>query len=278
MAKVGLLNWSGHGNLGDDAMAEELMRRLEAFGHSPINMGENIRLGDDCDWYVVGGGTLITRSGSFRDLIRKAGPHRCLLFSMGVAADWNGEESSLLQGVAGIWARDIYSWHRLRAHSVGAELSVDMLAGTPAPYIHPCDRKGIAANFMIADNTPHPCLRETVHQVMDELRDRGAQPDLLFALSMEEDVKTMGAGCVLFDNAENLVAELAKYETAIVTRLHAAVLAWAAGVPDIRPIVYDPKVQYFLERVAGLSKRNVRDILNADYNEMNAILCSTPRS
>lgn len=277
MSKVGLLNWSGHGNLGDDAMAAELMRRLEAFGHSPINMGENIRLGDDCDWYVVGGGTLITRSGSFRDLIRKAGPHRCLLFSMGVAADWNGEESYLLQSVAGIWARDIYSWHRLRQHSVGAELSVDMLAGTFCPFVPEGTRRGIAANFMIADNTPHPCLRETVRQIMDELRDRGEEPDL-FALSREEDVKTMGEKCVLFDDAEKLVSELSKYETAIVTRLHAAVLAWAAGIRDIRPIVYDPKVQYFLERVAGLSKRNVTDILKEDYNEMNAILCSTPRN
>ena len=57
---LGLINWSGHGNLGDDAMARVLIKRFSK-DFDVVNFGE--RPGR-ADWYILGGERSLPKSRS----------------------------------------------------------------------------------------------------------------------------------------------------------------------------------------------------------------------
>jgi len=57
----------------------------------------------------------------------------------------------------------------------------------------------------------------------------------------------MGAETKVYTDVHELIAELSRCTEVITTRLHATVAAWVAGVPTIKAIHYDHKIQDFQE-------------------------------
>ena len=122
--RIGLLNWSGHNNIGDDAMAFVLQKELEKRGHNVINQGERAKP-DEVDAYFWGGGTLISATGVWPDIpLRKP----LIGFGIGVgekpdsnipAVKYNFDDAKM------IFARDYYSYIQLSKYRVPAILSFD---------------------------------------------------------------------------------------------------------------------------------------------------------
>ena len=244
---IRLVGWYGHGNLGDDAMRQFAEER---FGHLGI-------VDEGYDWTIMCGGTQIMPYGEFLDAIDD--PEHTVTLGIGVADSWEGQGADVLRRMARVYVRDFYSLERLRRFDIAAEFSGDPWLWFVAPKSEL--RTGVFANTMRLSNEFRPYIHSQTERFMERARAEGAK---LFAMSPGEEPAMMGQEVEVFTGARELLVELATAKRSYTTRLHATVAAWIAGVPDRRVLVYDQKVQHFLdtanmfEDAAGLRPKLLR--------------------
>lgn len=241
--RIELLNWSGHHNLGDDAMAQILMETIPG----AVNMGET---SSEADWYIFGGGTLISPGSLYFNLIKH--PERTIGFSLGVSYNWNGEWLDKLKQLKKIYVRDEFSQKRLAEFGVESTLSVDLLC-----YLEPQPEK------------------PRVEVWVNAFRDSYPQGDKYFALSPVEDKEVMPQAEV-YDDFRKLAADLMGAKCVVASRLHANVLAWMTKCPKI--YLFSPpshgvdfKVVHFYERVAKLTPEEARSIISNHLRELKEL-------
>lgn len=226
--------------MGDDTMARLLFEKLQ-----PVcdlqNLGERMQIPKDL--YVIGGGTLIAPGSLF--LNRLQSPTKSVGFSLGVAYSWNGEYASVLRDMKAIYVRDEFSHRRLAEFGVKSVLSVDLLNAIPAHECEPRDRTRVFWNSVKVHSNERPPDAE---ELPVSVEDNGAPPMLY---------------------GKDVVDLLTGARRVYVTRLHAAVAAWMAGVPEILVYPqYDPKVGHFFERVRSLTPIEAHHIVNDHLNEL----------
>lgn len=253
---IQLINWSGHKNLGDDAMAEILLKYFDG----SINVGEHPT---EADWYMLGGGTLISPGSVFYGLVKY--PERTIGISLGVSCNWSGEGIETLKKMKKIYTRDFFSHEKLKEFGIENTLSVDLLC-----YLKPTgqkERKEIWANLMYSHCNTYPELEYKINTTKECLEGKDAH---YFALSPDEDIKTIPHAEV-FTNAQELLDRLCEAKTIYATRLHAHVLAWLAECDDIQSLPYDLKIQHFFDRVKNLQPKEAREIINKHLEEIKKI-------
>jgi hypothetical protein len=234
------VGWFGHGNLGDD----EMLRILEE--HLP-------------DTETFGGGTLITpgfkKDSEFYSKITD--PDNTVGISLGVSSDWNGEGAELLIRLKAIYARDLYSHVRLRAFNIDSIVSVDLWNVHVAPK-----RKRFrkVANLIDLSHKEDKYLSLLPHFIAE--RRNGFE---FFQMSQTHNF--MG-GAQAFSDGKKLIEYLSEAEVAVTTRLHATVAAWIAGVPDIRPVIYDQKCAHFLDRAASIDQPEAHEMIMRHLEEI----------
>lgn len=262
--RVGLINWSGHGNLGDDAMASVLAEKLRD-ELDVINLGENVYGYTDLDAYIVGGGTLISNGSIYFDLIGQVGAEKCYGLSLGVSNEWNGTGKDYLNRMRTIFVRDLFSREVLAFYEVNSRLSVDLSCAYEIPERTNLD--WIAVNFLKPRIPQRTFLPQAVDKRMETINNlSGKEPVFWVAMSPVEDMKTMGENAVLYDRYDDLLKLFAKCKTVHATRLHAVIAAWYAGVRDIRPIFYDMKIIHFLEHVANMTREEAHQKILRDID------------
>ena len=236
---LGLINWSGHGNLGDDAMARVLIKRFSK-DFDVVNFGE--RPGR-ADWYILGG-ELIAQKSLFMQKILY--PERTIGISLGVSNGWEEYGLDKLKQFPLLFVRDFQSYDWLEAKGLSPKLSVDLLCAlTPKPRVN---ESRVVGNFI--PYHPHKSGYDDPDKTQIKL-----SPD-------------DGAG-QYFTDANELLDLFSETGTAQVTRLHALVLAWLAGVPHIYGnSAYDEKIEGFLERVKRLTPEQARNIINRDLDHI----------
>lgn len=253
---IGLLNWSGHHNIGDDVMASCIQKALEARGYKVVNQGEEPHP-EGIDAYFWGGGTLISQGGIFPPLpvgIPVIG------FGIGVCelplSHFNPEQ---FRDIRHIFARDYYSYIWLVQHNIPATLSFDPVFLLDFPKLD-LPRDFVAVNIIASQKTDYKLIKELLQRYDGEDK-------IGFAVGLPEDP----IGCSDFHLVYDFYSDplklhkfLSTAKVAITTRLHAAVFAYMSGVPVIEPVVYDPKVLRFLEYVVHnkLSLSYMRERLN----------------
>lgn len=257
MPSVGLINWSGHKNLGDDAMTKILLDTIPR----SVNMKEDPW---DADWYILGGGTLIAPQSLFPG--RLPNPEKTIGISLGVSCNWAGEHLDILKRMHRIYTRDLFSHGQLLKWGVDNILSVDLLC-----YLKPEEEvltDGIWANLMYAPGTIVPEYKEQLSKIKLDLRDKEVN---YFAMSPDEDLETIPDAYVYTD-AQLLINDLQGADIVYATRLHANVAAWVAGCKNIVKIGYDPKINHFYERVASLTPERARNIIHNHLNDICELL------
>lgn len=250
--RVELVNWSGHGNLGDDAMAKILQ---DVFPDA-INVGESPT--NNADWYIVGGGTLLAPTSLFLGITP---PEKTILVSVGVSGNWDGHGVEWLSKVTKIYARDFYTQGKLLQFNIQSELSADLVC-----YLKGKKRvrKGVWSNVMVTGASLVPGARgEALHEA-------SIKRDRFFAMSPNEGIETK-KDAVLYTDMQKLIDDLSGVQLCIATRLHAVVAAWIAGC-DIRPIRYDIKIDKFLERVEKETPQSARRIVKKHLREIKNII------
>lgn len=245
MSSLGLINWSGHWNLGDDAMA----RVLTDYFPEAVNFGDKV-VGKDLDWYIMGGGTLIANGSAFMapgDI--NYHPENTIGISLGVASGWDGRNADVLKRFRKIYVRDKFSKMRLADYGVESTLSVDLLCFMTSKKFK---REGKAVNLVFPRN------------------DEGHVGEN-FALSRDEDIDTVW-DARLFTNPQTLLDWLATKEFVFASRLHALVLAWVAGCEVEHTGNYDQKVFDFMERVDGMKPKQAKKIIDTHLKEIKDII------
>lgn len=257
MPTIGLINWSGHKNLGDDAMTKILLDVIPG----AVNMKEDPW---EADWYILGGGTLISPGSLFPG--RLPNPEKTIGISLGVSCNWKGENIDILKRMYRIYTRDRFSHDKLLEYNIANTLSVDLLCYLKPEPSEPTG--GIWANLMYAPGTIVPEYKEHLSKVKLDLR---GQEVNYFAMSPDEDLDTVPEAYV-YKNAQLLINDLHGADTVYATRLHANVAAWVAGCKDIRKIGYDPKIDHFYERVSDLTPERARNIIHNHLNEICSLV------
>lgn len=251
-----LIGWYGNGNLGDDEMANILRRRFPDVSDK---------------WTLISGGTLISPLSDFMPMVTD--PEHTIGVSMGVSSNWSGQWLDILSKIRHIYCRDYFSYFRLKdAGLTNITLSFDLwcvLAPKPSIVDVPKRVPPAWGNFIDLSRGGHD---EYLISLSDHLR-RSSHGYKRFAMSTEEDLRACPEARLFTDGAE-LVQTLRAAPRVITTRLHAAVAAWIAGVPNIHPIFYDPKVCHFFERVAGYKPYDARLMVEKHLDEIAAIMCA----
>lgn len=245
---IELVNWSGHENLGDDAMAKILLDEIPG----AVNVGEAPT--GHADGYIVGGGTLLSPSSMY---IGITPPEKTIVVSIGVSEDWHGNGMEWLKLCRRVYARDFYTHKRLNDYSIPNTLSVDLCCFLKAPKRK---RARIMANIMMIPGQGGEGVQWLNRKELD-----------YFAMCSKEDLDTV-PNAKLYTDAKALIGDFAECETVIATRLHANVLAWVAKVPAIIPIVYANKINHFFERVKGLTQEEARKIITTHLNEIKYLV------
>lgn len=223
------VGWFGHGNLGDD----EMLRILEE--HLP-------------DTKTFGGGTLITPGSEFYAKI--SDPDDTVGISLGVSPDWKGEGEPVLKRLKAIYVRDLYSHVRLKEFNIDSIVSVDLWNVLVAPK-----RKRFrkTANLIDLSHKKDAYLAQLPHFIMDKRNG--------FEFFQMGTAHVFVGGARVFDDGKKLLEYLSETEIAVTTRLHATVAAWIAGVPDVRPVIYDQKCAHFLDRAASIERGEAHDTI-----------------
>jgi polysaccharide pyruvyl transferase WcaK-like protein len=238
---IGLINWSGHNNIGDDVMASCIQKALEDRGYKVINQGEKPDA-EGIDAFFWGGGTLVSQCGLFPP--PPAGVP-IIGFGIGVCeAPPSKFEEFQFRDIQHVFARDIYSYIWMCQHKVPCTLSFDPVFLLDLPELN-LPREYTAVNVIASYKTNYS-------EIKDRLKDHFGDDFLGFSVGLPED--PIGASDFKLEYKHytdpfELHEFLSKAKVAITTRLHAAVFAYLAKVPEIDLIVYDPKVIRFKEYV-----------------------------
>ena len=226
-----LINWGGHNNLGDDAMVRIIKKYIP----------------ESDTWDIFGGGTLIQPYGEFGAAIRN--PERTIGISLGVSSEWKGENAELFRRFHKLYVRDYYSHMKLKEYNVPSILSVDLLTELQTTK----KNKGLFAN--VCELTTEQFEYHNVISAMIAERDME-----YFAMSPDHDKGPV------FTDEQVLLDKIAGADV-VATRLHANVIAWVGGC-RITPIVYDPKIIHFYQRVAGMTPAEARKIIVGHLKEI----------
>ncbi len=223
------IGWFGRGNLGDDEMLRLIEEQLP-------------------DTPTFGGGTLITPGSEFYAKI--ADPDDTVGISLGVSHDWRGEGEPVLKRLKAIYVRDLYSHVRLKAYNIDSIVSVDLWNVHVAPK-----RKRFRhmANLIDLSHKQDPYFSQLPHFIVDKRNG--------YEFFQMSSTHAFIGGAKVYSDAAQLIERLAETEVAITTRLHATVAAWIAGVPDIRPIIYDQKCAHFLDRAAAIDVPEAHEMM-----------------
>lgn len=237
------VGWFGHGNLGDDEMLRILEEQLP-------------------DTETFGGGTLITpafkKDSEFYSKITD--PDNTVGISLGVSNNWNGEGSELLIRFKAIYVRDLFSHMQLKRFNIDSIISVDLWNVHVAPK-RPRFRK--VANLIDLSHKDDRYLNLLPHFVAD------ARNGFEF-FQMGQSHNFM-SGSKVFDDGKKLIEYLSETEIAVTTRLHATVAAWIAGVPDLRPVFYDPKCCHFFDRIAAIDRAEAHELIMRHLEEIRKL-------
>lgn len=247
------INWAGHHNLGDDAM-DKILR--------------NYFKDTKSDWILFGGGTLISPYSEFFRMLKY--PERTIGVSIGVSSNWDGQGQEGLSRIRRIYARDYYTYFRLKKYHIESTLSVDLLCHLTPSFSFTGERQGKYANLLKTDNDVFTSTRMVTESIMEIM-----PSDVKYiALSPEEDMVVHDAE--LFTDVQELLNRFARAEEVWATRLHANVLAWMAKVPKLHPVFYDKKVADFYNRVAALTPESAKGIIDAHLAEIKQTISTPP--
>lgn len=208
------------------------------------------------DVNTFGGGTLITPNNEFWEQIEKGQ----VAVSIGVSENWNGEHADALKQFSAIYVRDLYSYWRLMPYNLWPILSVDLWNVLVAP------KRKRFRKVANVENLSHKSVYLDKFSTM--IRDRCRKEGYEFFSTSPDHIKTFAPESKVFESGQELIDYLAEAEVAYVTRLHALVAAWIAGVPDIRPIIYDPKCQHFLDRMRLFTPEEAHAKIMADLEQI----------
>ncbi|MBB5233759.1 polysaccharide pyruvyl transferase CsaB [Deinococcus budaensis] len=272
--RVAVSGYYGFGNTGDEAIALAITRELKRAGHAPLLLSQTPA--DTARLYgcqsaprmhplgltgalarsevlLSGGGGLLQDKTSARTLTYYLGVirlarllgKRVVVFnqSVGPLSEAGGRKvASALRGVRVI-VRDRASLETLRALGLEGELGGDpalLLTPTPGPTPDP-------AQVIVAPRGDVTGAAEGLREVVRRLREEGRRVTALSFMPDHDDAaaRALGADTVLStrDPQEALDA-IAASGFVIGVRLHAVILAAAAGVP-FAGVAYDPKVAGF---------------------------------
>lgn len=254
---IGLLNWSGHQNIGDDAMTFALEMALKKRGHTVINQGE-CAIPEQVDAYIWGGGTLISAVGVW-PILPKDKP--VIGFGIGVCEKPPSDLPALkeeLSSVKMIFARDIYSYLELAKNNIPCTLSFDPVF--LIDYYKTVPREYVGVNILQSPKTDY--------KIVQGFLDRYSKQELKgFAIGHPEDEAGLEAFDIdyeFYSDPYKLLDFLAGAKATITTRLHAAVFSYLARVPEINPVIYDPKITRFMEYVVAnkIPVPHMRNVLN----------------
>lgn len=279
--KVTVSGYYGFANTGDEAIALSISRELRARGHTPLLLSQTpaetaaaygcasaarmsppalLRAlrGSQALW--SGGGGLLQDGTSARTLtyyltiIRAARllGRRAVVFNQSVgplSAVGGARVAAALRGVP-IIVRDRASLETLRGLGLQGELGGDpALLLTPGAGVQPGDAVLLAPRGDVQDATAG--LRQTVAG----LRAAGVRT---VALSLHPHVddgaaRSLGADeLISTSDPVRALDSIAACRAVVGVRLHAVILAAAAGVPFVG-VAYDPKVSGFCTDAGALS-------------------------
>jgi polysaccharide pyruvyl transferase WcaK-like protein len=241
-------------------MTQLIKEALELRGHKVINQGEEPHP-EGIDAYFWGGGTLISQNGVFPNLPDKP----VIGFGIGVC---EAPESTFIKeqfkNIKHIFARDIYSYLWLCKHDIPCTLSFDPIFLLNVPKSEK-KREYVVVNIIASPKTDYAYVKELLKKYKDE-DIRG------FAVGLPED--PMGCvdfniPCTYYTNPYELVEFLQGANAVISTRLHATILSYMAGVTEINPVIYDPKLTRFKEYVMdnSLNLLYMRETLNKHIDQ-----------
>lgn len=258
MARVRLVNWSGHGNLGDDAMAKMLIGFLVSKGHLIVEK--------DYDWTILGGGTMLMHQGEFLGKVDH--PARTIGWGIGAAESWTNQDLDTLRQMPAIWCRDDFTYEQLKNYACQAILSFDPLCAHPGPPA--TVRSGLAVNLLKPISSNKLEYQASANRLAKRFSET---PCKWFALGNPEDV-AYNDDAVVFSDFGDLVNWLGSFKEAAVSRLHANVAAYVARVPYTVPLAYDQKVSAFWMRVAGIPPAEARQKVLDHLEDLNDVLTS----
>jgi len=237
------IGWFGHGNLGDDEMLRILEEQLP-------------------DTETFGGGTLITPAfkpdSEFYSKITD--PDNTVGVSLGVSNNWNGEGAELLRRFKAIYVRDLFSHVQLKRFNIDSVVSVDLWNYHVAPKR---TRFRKVANLIDLSHKEDKYFNLLPHYIMDNRNG--------FEFFQMGQAHNFVGGSKVFSDGKKLIEYLSEAEVAITTRLHATVAAWIAGVPDLRPVFYDPKCGHFFDRVASIDRAEAHELIMRHLEEIRAL-------
>lgn len=274
--KVVISGYYGFGNTGDEAIALALTRELKKQGHTPILLSntpeesaalygclaaprmkpaELLRTIAGADVVLSGGGGLLQDKTSSRTLAYYLGiirmarmlRKRVLVFNQSIGPLTPAGERKVAAAVQGIplIVRDRGSLDTLRQLGLKGELG-----GDPALLLEPSAE--LVRNLHAVVIAPRgdvtsalPALQQTTQQ----LRERGRHVIALSLMPEQDDAlaRALDADQVVSTQDPQAALDVIASSGFVVgVRLHAVILAAAAGVP-FAGISYDPKVQGFCQ-------------------------------
>ncbi|MDP3984059.1 MAG: polysaccharide pyruvyl transferase family protein, partial [Acidimicrobiia bacterium] len=264
------IGWSGHDNLGDEALLEAVRRLMGWAEITTAGLAGNL--------LILGGGTLINR-GYLRQLTEHDSPRvERVVFGTGVAnpAYWGAPKEDpsgwiqFLQTCGFVGVRGPISAELLRGWGYRSRLEV---IGDPALTLEPPLTDRVAGRVVISPGFARgelwggsdDAVFATLGEVVGRLLAEGRQVHLLSCFPGDdrhifEIMRRAGhpdlpylAG---YDGIDQAMGLLASADLVIAERLHAAVLSAAAGTPFVS-LEYRPKVADFARSV-GMERFLVR--------------------
>ena len=280
------LGWDGRGNMGDDAIRLALERALPSasFVSLPHSVGElgaflagPSRVAARQAHLLMGGGTVIGRR-NWRYLLTPnlwlTGGRPALMIGAGVEDPvFQGRHSFSSRGELGRWKSVLEQFDRVtvrgpRSAALLAELGVDApVVGDPALLLH------APAGVEVQDDVIGVCLGfgsdlwshgqdgvvEEVAGLVRRLVRQSGMRARFYVLNVEDirwSVQCAGSAglgigdyeIVLADDPDRYLSSVASCAVLVGQRLHAVILAFAAGVPSVM-LEYQPKCRDFMESV-----------------------------
>lgn len=272
--KVVISGYYGFANTGDEAIALAITRELKKQGHTPILLSntpeesaalygcqavprmkpaELLKTIAGADVLLSGGGGLLQDKTSSRTLsyylgiirMAKMMRKRVVVFNQSIGPLTPGGEKKVLAALQGVKVivRDRGSLDTLRRLGVKGELG-----GDPALLLEPSAE--LVRNphaVVIAPRGDVTAAQTSLKQTVGALREQGRHVIALSLMPEQDDAAARALDADQLVSTQNPQAALdviASSGFVVGVRLHAVILAAAAGVP-FAGISYDPKVQGF---------------------------------